>query len=82
MVFGHSINDARKSHEAMRRIRIWDEERATNNVWSTQLKRELVEDYWVAKTNEKWGDFEKRVLVGGVLGSLGENGFVQIGFGM
>ena len=65
---------------AMRWIRIRDKERATNDIWSTfqtQLKRELVEDYWVAKTNGQLGDFSKKVLVAGVLGKLGENGFVQ-----
>ena len=65
---------------AMRWIRIRDKERATNNIWGTfqtQLKRELVEDYWVAKTNGQLGDFSKKVLVAGVLGKLGENGFVQ-----
>ena len=64
---------------AMRWIHIRDVQRAADNIWSSfkvQLKRELVEDYWVAKMGGDIGKFEKCVLVGGVLGELGDDGNV------
>ena len=64
---------------AMRWIHIRDVQRAADNIWSSfrvQLKRELVEDFWVAKMHGDMALFEKAVLAGGVLGSMGNDGFV------
>ena len=65
---------------AMRWIHIRDVDRAADNIWSSflyQLKRELVEDYWVAKTKGDIGYFTRTVLTGGVLGQMDSNNRVQ-----
>ena len=67
---------------AMRWVRIREVGRAVGNIWAAflvQLKRELVEDFWVAKFGGVLGAFESGVLAGGVLGKLGEGGGVEWG---
>ena len=65
---------------AMRWVRIREVGRAVGNIWAAflvQLKRELVEDFWVAKFGGVLGAFESGVLAGGVLGRLGEGGGIE-----
>ena len=66
----------------MRWVRVRDVGRAVHNIWSAflvHLKRELVEDYWVVKFGGSVADFARVVLVGGVLGTLGEGARVEWG---
>ena len=65
---------------AMRGISIRDIQRAADNIWGsflTQLKREIMEDFWTAKIHGKISDFEQSALVEGVIGHLGDDGFVS-----
>ena len=65
---------------AMRWINVRDIQRASDNIWGsflTQLKREILEDFWIAKTEGKLAEFEQNTLVGGVIGTLGSNAFVS-----
>ena len=64
---------------AMRWIKIRNIERAAENIWGsflTNLKREVLEDYWVAKIHGTMEEFEQSTLVNGVLGTMGANGFI------
>ena len=64
---------------AMRWISIRDTQRAADNTWGsflTQLKREIMEDFWTAKIHGKISEFEQTALAEGVIGELGDDGFV------
>ena len=57
----------------MRWVRVREVDRAVSNIWTAflvQLKRELVEDYWVARFGGSLVDFSRSVLVDGVLGRM------------
>ena len=47
------------------------------SVFRVRLKRELVEDYWVAKMGGELDGFRERVFPGGILGHLGPEGDVE-----
>ena len=67
---------------AMRWIAVRDVERATFNIWTaflTQLKRELVEEYWTAKMYGGIANFVRDSFAGEVLGKMGENGVLEWG---
>ena len=67
---------------AMRWIGVRDVGRAVGNIWGSflvQLKRELVEGYWVGRLGGGLGPFTREVLVDGVLGSMGGDGVVEWG---
>ena len=67
---------------AMRWIAVRNVELATFNIWSaflTQLKRELVEEYWTAKLNGGVANFVRDSLAGDVLGKLNDDGFLEWG---
>ena len=67
---------------AMRWIAVRDVERATFNIWTaflTQLKKELVEEYWTGKMYGGIANFVRDSLVGDVLGKMGNDGVLEWG---
>ena len=67
---------------AMRWIAVRDVERATFNIWTaflTQLKKELVEEYWTGKMYGGIANFVSDSLVGDVLGKMGNDGILEWG---
>ena len=72
----------RAAVHSLRGVEMGGARRAEEAVWAFflgRLKKELVEAWYVAKVGGKEGEFERRVLFGGVLGHLGPGGSVVWG---
>ena len=63
----------RSAVHSLRAVPFLAEASAGERIWSlflARLKKGLVEDHYTARLNGDLGEFERRVLVGGILGRL------------